>query len=144
MIVTPFTFLASTDPTDYPLLGSGTGTYGQETRLLGTTVDVKEWLPEAALPIADSGLLKLTFELGFFGVIAFLLLQAAIFSNLRFIKRIQRDHLFFAALMACIMWFVFFLKVHSTLSDQMVNAFYWFYVGILIHRARKIRRPIRT
>ncbi len=119
------------------LTGNGVGSYGQETRLLATRRELPIGIPSWA---RDAGLLKIIGELGIPGLIAFIMLQAAILRYGRMLRTGRNDPFFIAAFLSAVIWLVLFLKSHPTLSDQMVNAFYWFYVGVLIHRGALARR----
>jgi len=115
------------------LAGYGIGYYGQATQL---SSEEREWEALAWLPqgAEDAGLVKIIIEMGIVGVVVFLWWHLSLLSYLRLGRRAFDDPFFFAAIVATTSWFVFFLKSHPTIDDQMTSSFYWFYVGMLIGR----------
>lgn len=115
--------------------GRGVGTYGQELQLLN--IDPTLLIAGAGRGVADSGIVKILTELGALGLLAFVMLQGSILSYARFLRpKGHVDPFFLAALLGAFMWVILFLKGHPVISDQMMNFFYWFYVGLLVSRAR--------
>ncbi len=121
--------------------GLGASRAGQATQLLGPSAAALDPLvAEDVLStgVADAGLLKILLDLGFVGLFLFLLLQSYILRKAwPWQRQVREDPYALASGVAIVVWLVLFAKAHSVMSDQMMNVFFWFYVGLLFSRRRK-------
>ncbi len=115
-------------------LGSGVGTYGQETTLIGD----KEYCRLIGInrSCGDSGIAKLVVELGVFGASYFFVMYVIILRLLwRSIKRLKNHKIYPVALAVFFIpvgWLILFLKAHTVISDGMMSFGLWFSVGIIL------------
>ena len=116
------------------VFGSGIGTYGQETALIGNIGHAKPM--ELIQGAQDSGITKLLVELGVFGASYFFVMYVIILRLLwRSIKRLKNHKIYPVALAVFFIpvgWLILFLKAHSVISDGMMSFGLWFSVGIIL------------
>jgi hypothetical protein len=132
-----FRELCSTFNPSY-IWGLGASRAGQATQLLGqSAIVLRPMFTEDVLEggVVDSGLLKILTELGLIGLLLFLLLQGYIlWKAWPWQTAVRKDVYALASGVAIVLWFVLFTKAHTVMSDQIMNIFFWFYVGLLFSR----------
>ncbi len=115
-------------------LGSGVGTYGQETALIGDegyarSIGINR-------PAGDSGITKLLVELGMFGTIYFFVMYfVALMSLWWSVKRLKNHRIYpvsVAVFFIPVGWLILFMKAHTVISDGMMSFGLWFSVGIIL------------
>ena len=115
-------------------LGSGVGTYGQETALIGD----QEYGRSIGINRSgeDSGIAKLVVELGVFGATYFFVMYVIILRLLwRSIKRLKNHKIYPVAVAVFFIpvgWLILFIKAHTVISDGMMSFGLWFSVGIIL------------
>ena len=116
------------------VFGMGTGTHGQEARLLQD----KERLASNQVNRigGDSGITKLLVELGIFGFLAFVAMYALMLSSLRQCLLTLRRHRSYCVALSLFFipvgWAILFVKAHTVISDGMVSFGLWFSVGFIL------------
>jgi len=116
------------------LVGTGVGTYGQETTLIGNKEDAKSF--RINKQSADAGITKLLVELGMLGTIYFFIMYFIILRLLwRSTKRLKNHKIYPVAVAVFFIpvgWLILFLKAHTVISDGMMMFGLWFSVGIIL------------
>jgi hypothetical protein len=122
------------------LFGSGLGTYGQEALFRSETEPSEQALFEYFFHknqyhIKDSGITKVTIELGLFGLFFFLLFLGvlATLSLIVIVKAIKfRNYLAFS--IACIpgVWILLMLKGHPIMSDIVISSSLYLSIGCIL------------
>jgi hypothetical protein len=114
--------------------GTGVGTYGQETALIGNQEYVR------ALGInkqaGDAGITKLLVELGIIGVNCFFVMYLIILRLLwRSVKHLKNHKIYPVAVAVFFIpvgWLILFMKAHTVISDGMMSFGLWFSIGIIL------------
>jgi hypothetical protein len=114
--------------------GTGVGTYGSETYLIG---DVNYTRSLAINRMAgDAGMTKLLVELGVMGLLCFMVMYLIILKVLWRRVRLLKGHEIYPLAMAVyfipIGWLILFLKAHTVISDGMMSFGLWFSIGIIL------------
>lgn len=114
--------------------GSGVGTYGQETRLIGESEYVRTL--GLSRDAGDAGLTKLLVELGVWGAIFYLCCYLSLLFVLwRYSQSIgnkRMREIALSILFIPIGWLILYFKAHTLLSDGMVSFGLWFSCGVII------------
>ena len=119
------------------IFGNGLGTYGQEARVyseylvLNSTENYFNITNSYLLRILDSGILKITVELGLFGLFGFLFLLFKIYSLCKFDKITSFRKLLFGVLIFSI------LKIHAVISDPIYVSLYAFSGALICETVNK-------
>ncbi len=114
--------------------GSGVGTYGQETSLIGD----QEHCRAIGInkPAGDSGITKLLVELGVIGLCYFGFMYFVILIFLwQCVKKMKNYKIYPVAVAVFFIpvgWLILFMKAHSVISDGMMSFGLWFSIGIIL------------
>lgn len=120
--------------------GIGLGKYGQEAILVQSISDLGEkylsvfFVSNYSNVISDSGIVKVVIETGIIGFLFFGLLICGIiyFTLLILIKVLYNsDRIIFNMCLYILLWFFFFLKAHSILSDIFLTFNFFFALGYI-------------
>ena len=114
--------------------GTGVGTYGQETFLIGDQ-DYTRSLGINRMA-GDAGVTKLLVELGIMGFLYFMMIYFIILKVLWQRMKPLKGHKIYPLAMAVyfipIGWLILFLKAHTVISDGMMSFGLWFSVGFIL------------
>lgn len=136
----PFLWIDWTNPEVWT--GLGPGSYGQETKLIPGIRDRLEGSAEAVfsqslsigaslITFVDSGLTRIVMELGFLGIMSYVILIVMI-SKLAWKCLSGRvSDIYFALSCLSIFWVVLFLKAHQVLADIFISMIFYFSLGLL-------------
>ena len=118
---------------DVYLFGHGAGRGGQASRLVAQ--QISPVIVEGG--VRDAGLYKIFFDLGIIGLALFVfLLGYLVIKAWPLRSELRADPFYLASGVAVIMWIFLFFKAHTTISDQMLNIFFWSYVGVLMAKSQ--------
>lgn len=129
----PFELLDERYDTTELVFGTGVGTYGQETRLVGSEDAEKYYNIRKA---GDSGIAKLVVELGFFGFAYFVTVMVVIsvWGLISSFSCARRDWRLLALCWSFIPfgWIILAIKAHGVISDGMMAFGFWLSIGGLL------------
>jgi|APSaa5957512535_1039671.scaffolds.fasta_scaffold13771_2 hypothetical protein len=141
----PFLYQDFNNP--YMLFGLGVGKYGQEAllnpELLSLTYGMdKVFFHDSsffsgAYGFMDSGLAKISIELGFFGISIYLLfLIYILYLAIKNIIYLSEDKLKLSFSIFIITWTVYMMKAHPNISDIFMSYFLFFSIGYISYKEK--------
>jgi len=124
------------------LTGLGLGRYGQETALLPGYIEASKQMSytffhsreffNPAISYADSGLAKITIELGIVGLTVFSVFAlTAISMTLTVLLRPQQNCLLFSLGFYVLSWLFFILKAHVFFGNMMMSSLFYLSLGYI-------------
>ena len=131
------------------LFGLGVGKYGQESLLNPNILNLTHGIDKtffhsldffgSTYGFMDAGLAKVFIELGFFGIVVYILFLINIIilaiQNISYVKQI--DYLKFSLSIFILLWIIYMLKAHPNISDIFMSYFLYFSIGYISFKEKK-------